>query len=254
VLSGLTASATNELFEVGFGGLITVTAGFVFLGAANMAGAVQGGTFGLGFTTLPVVFAHMGPAGNFIGAVFFLMLFLAAITSSISMYQPSLAFFQESLGWSRKAATTLMVSICIVCSFLVMYYSRDGLFWSTIDDWVGTFFIFVLAMVQIILFSWVWGVDKGFEEAHHGALIRIPGFYRIIMKYVTPTYLLVIFAFFCVQNLPSWVQAVLDEPLRQGAVALILATTLLIVVCARIGEKRWRAAGLDIDGREAARD
>ena len=37
------------------------------------------------------------------------MLFLAAITSSISMYQPSLAFFQESLGWSRKAATTLIV-------------------------------------------------------------------------------------------------------------------------------------------------
>jgi SNF family Na+-dependent transporter len=55
VLSGLTASATNELFEVGFGGLITVTAAFVFLGTANMIGAVQGGTFGLGFNTLPVV-------------------------------------------------------------------------------------------------------------------------------------------------------------------------------------------------------
>jgi neurotransmitter:Na+ symporter, NSS family len=102
VLSGLTASSTNELFEVGFGGLITITAAFVFLGTANMIGAVQGGTFGLGFQTLPVVFAHMGAFGNFIGAVFFFMLFLAAITSSISMYQPSLAFFQESLGWSRK--------------------------------------------------------------------------------------------------------------------------------------------------------
>ena len=252
VLSGLTASATNELFEVGFGGLITVTAGFVFLGAANMAGAVQGGTFGLGFTTLPVVFAHMGGFGNFIGAVFFFMLFLAAITSSISMYQPSLAFFQESLGWSRKAATTLMVSICVFGSFLVMYFSEGGIFWSTIDDWVGTFLIFVLAMVQIILFSWVWGVDKGFEEAHHGALIRIPGFYRIIMKYVTPTYLIVIFAFFCVQNLPAWIQSVADEPLRQGAVLLILATAALLVVCTRMGAKRWAAAGLDIDGREPA--
>jgi SNF family Na+-dependent transporter len=254
VLSGLTASATNELFEVGFGGLITVTAGFVFLGAVNMAGAVQGGTFGLGFTTLPVVFAHMGGFGNFIGAVFFFMLFLAAITSSISMYQPSLAFFQESLGWSRKAATTLMVSLCIFGSFLVMYYSQGGIFWSTIDDWVGTFFIFVLATVQIVLFSWVWGVDKGFQEAHHGALIQIPGFYRVIMKYVTPTYLLVIFGFFTVQNLPSWIQSVMDEPLRQGAMALILGTIALLVVCTRIGAKRWAAAGLDLDGREAAGD
>ena len=254
VLSGLTASATNELFEVGFGGLITVTAAFIFLGAANMVGAVQGGTFGLGFTTLPVVFAHMGAFGNFIGAVFFFMLFLAAITSSISMYQPSLAFFQESLGWSRKAATLLMVSVCIVGSFLVMYYSEGGIFWSTIDEWVGTFLIFVLATVQIILFSWVWGIDKGFEEAHHGARLRIPAFYRFIMKYVTPTYLLVIFAFFCVNNLPSWIQSVVDEPLRQGAMALIVATTVLLVVCARVGAKRWAAAGLDIDGRHPAGD
>lgn len=254
VLSGLTASATNELFEVGFGGLITITAAFVFLGTANMIGVVQGGTFGLGFTTLPVVFAHMGVWGNFIGAVWFLMLFLAAITSSISMYQPALAFFQESLGWTRKAGTTLMVSLCVVGSFLVMYYSKDGIFWATIDDWVGTFLIFVLAMVQIICFSWVFGVDRGLAVAHEGALLRIPGYYRWIMKYVTPTYLVVVFAAFCWRNLADWVRSVADEPLRQGALLLILATTVLLVVCTRIGEKRWRAAGLDIDGKKPLED
>jgi SNF family Na+-dependent transporter len=254
VLSGLTASATNELFEVGFGGMITITASFVFLGAASMIGAVQSGTFGLGFTTLPVVFAHMGWAGNFVGAVFFLMLFLAAITSSISMYQPALAFFEESLGWTRRAATTLMVSICIAGSFLVMYYSKDGVFWSTIDDWVGTFLIFVLAMIQIVVFSWVFGIDRGWEEAHRGAQIRIPAFYKPIMKYVTPTYLLLIFAAFCWQNLGSRVQPVADEPLRQGAIALILATGTLLFICTLIGERRWRSAGLDIDGRTPAED
>lgn len=249
VLSGLTASATNELFEVGFGGLITITAAFVFLGTANMIGVVQGGTFGLGFTTLPVVFAHMGAFGNFIGAVWFLMLFLAAITSSISMYQPALAFFQESLGWSRKAATTLMVALCVFGSFLVMYYSKDGIFWTTIDDWVGTLLIFVLAMVQIICFSWVFGVDRGLAEAHDGALMRIPGFYRFILKYVTPTYLLLVFAAFCWQNLGGWIRSVAEEPLRQGAMLLVLATTVLLVVCTTVGARRWRAAGLDIDGR-----
>lgn len=254
VLSGLTASATNELFEVGFGGMITIPAAFVFLGVSNMIGAVQGGTFGLGFNTLPVVFAHMGVFGNFIGATWFFMLFLAAITSSISMYQPALAFFREALGWGRKASTTLMVSICVAGSFLVMYYSKGGIFWSTIDDWVGTFLIFVLAMVQIICFSWVFGIDRGLGEAHQGALLRIPGFYRWIMKYVTPTYLLVVFVAFCGQNLTDWLRAVADEPLRQGALALVLATLILLVVCTRIGEKRWRAAGLDIDGREPAED
>jgi SNF family Na+-dependent transporter len=254
VLSGLTASATNELFEVGFGGLITLPAAFVFLGLSGTVAAVAGGSFGLGFNTLPVVFAHMGALGNAVGAVWFFMLFLAAITSSISMYQPSLAFFEESLGWSRKAATGLMVAVCVAGSFLVMYFSRGSIFWSTIDDWVGTFLIFVLAMVQIICFSWIFGLERGWEETHVGAHIRIPGFYKVVMKYVAPVYLVVVFAAFSVQNLPSWVRAVADEPLRQGALALVLAVTLLLVVCTRVGEKRWRAAGLDVDGRNPPAD
>jgi SNF family Na+-dependent transporter len=249
VLSGLTASATNETFEVGFGGLITLTASFIFLGLSGTAAAVQGGTFGLGFTTLPVVFAHMGAFGNLIGAIWFFMLFLAAITSSISMYQPALAFFQEALGWSRRAATTLMVACCVVGSFLVMYYSKGGLFWSTVDDWVGTFLIFIMAMVQIICFSWVFGVDKGWKEMHAGAHMRIPRLYRFVMKYVTPVYLIVVFVAFSWRNLGTWVRTVLAEPLRQGALLLVLATAAVLVVCTRVGEKRWRAAGLDIDGR-----
>jgi len=252
VLSGLTASATNEVFEVGFGGLITLTASFIFLGLSGTIAAVQGGTFGLGFTTLPVVFAHMGPFGNVIGAIWFFMLFLAAITSSISMYQPALAFFQEALGTTRKSATTLMVAICIVGSFLVMYYSRDGIFWSTIDDWVGTYLIFVLAMVQIICFSWLFGIERGWKEAHTGAHIRIPGFYKVIMKYVAPIYLLAVFIAFTFQNLGDWLRAVAAEPLRQGAVALILAVAAFLVACVWVGERRWRAAGLDIDGRQPA--
>ncbi len=250
VLSGLTASATNELFEVGFGGLITLTASFIFLGLSGTIAAVQGGTFGLGFTTLPVVFAHM-PLGNVVGAVWFFMLFLAAITSSISMYQPALAFFQEALGWNRKSSTSLMVAVCVLGSFMVMYFSRGGIFWSTIDDWVGTFLIFVLAMVQIICFSWVFGIERGWREAHIGAQMKIPGFYKAIMKYVAPLYLIVVFLAFCVQNLTSWVRDVMAEPLRQGALALVVGVIVLLVVCLRAGEKRWRQAGLDIDGRQA---
>jgi SNF family Na+-dependent transporter len=250
VLSGLTASATNEMFEVGFGGLITLTASFVFLGLTGVTAAIQTGTFGLGFVTLPVVFAHMGGFGNLIGATWFFMLFLAAITSSISMYQPTLAFFQESLGWTRRAATTLMVSICVLGSFLVMYFSRGGTFRSAIDDWVGTFLIFILAGVQIICFSWVFGIERGWKELHRGAHVRIPRFYKFIMKWVAPTYLLTVFFFFCKNNLGGWIRGVAEQPLQQGALALIGGTIVLLIVCLRIGEKRWRAQGLDIDDRQ----
>jgi NSS family neurotransmitter:Na+ symporter len=199
-----------------------------------------------------VVFAHMGPLGNAIAAVWFFMLFLAAITSSISMYQPSLAFFQESLGWSRKSASALLVVVCLVGSFLVIYYSRGGIFWSTIDDWVGTLLLFVLAMVQLICFAWVFGIERGWREAHLGAQIRIPRFYKFVMQYLAPLYLLVVFGAFCWQNLGAWVRSVAKEPLQQGALLLVLATTVVVMVCTWIGEKRWRAAGLDLDGRQPA--
>ena len=57
-----------------------------------------------------------------------------------------------------------MVGACLIGSFLVMYYSKGGIFWTTIDDWVGTFLIFILAMVQIIFFAWVF-VTRGFGIA-----------------------------------------------------------------------------------------
>jgi hypothetical protein len=117
---------------------------------------------------------------------------------------------------------------------------------------VGTFLIFVLAMVQIICFSWVFGIDRGWKEAHQGAHIRIPAIFKVIMKYVAPLYLLIVFIAFSIQNLPDSIRGLGGEPLAQGALALIAAVTLVLLVCVRIGEKRWRAAGLDIDGRQPA--
>ncbi len=253
-LSGLTASATNEVFEVGFGGLITLPAAFVFLGAVGTMEAAKTGTFGLGFKTLPVVFAQMGPLGQYVGAIFFFMLFLAAITSSISMYQPTLAFLQESLGISRIRATSIMVAVCLVGSACVMYFSKGGQFFGTIDDWVGTFFIFILAAVQIVCFSWIFGIERGWRELHAGAKFKVPSLFKFVMMYVAPLYLLVVFVAFCINNLPTWIADVSASPMRQGALLLVAAVTLFLVLCIAIGEKRWRDEGLDVDDDKPLND
>jgi SNF family Na+-dependent transporter len=251
-LSGLTAAATNEVFEVGFGGLITLTASFVFLGLTGTIAAVSAGTFGLGFQTLPVVFAQMGAIGPLVGAVWFFMLFLAAVTSSVSMYQPAVAFFQESLGLDRKRGTLYVVAICLVGSFLVIYFTQGSIFWSTIDFWVGTFLILVMAMIEIIAFSWIFGIDVGWDEIHRGAEIQIPWVFRFIMKWVAPVYLLIVLIAFCVTNLPASIAQIRQEPLAQLALGLITAVLVLLALCVRVGEKRWIEQGLDLDGKELA--
>src|SRR5207247_9388902 len=195
-LSAFTASATNELFEVGFGGLITLTAAFVFLGAIDVSS-----TFGLGFQTLPVVFEQMGFVGRWVGFAWFFLLFLAAITSSISLLQPAKAFFEDALGISSGKAMAYVSIICAFGSLWVIWFSKDSIALDTMDFWVGSFCIFVVATVQIICFGWVWGLRNGAAELDQGALIKIPRFFLFVMKYIAPAYLLVVLVGYAAQNL-----------------------------------------------------
>ncbi|HTF86791.1 MAG TPA: sodium-dependent transporter [Planctomycetota bacterium] len=255
VLSGLTASATNELFEVGFGGMITLTSAFIFLGATGTAAAVATGSFGLGFTTLPVVFAHM-PAGNIIGMLWFFMLFLAAITSSLSMLQPSMAFVEEALGTTRLKATAIITVVALIGSLWVIWFSKDLAALGTIDNWVGTFLIVVLAAVQVICFGWVFGMERGMKEAHEGAALRIPRFMHFIIKFVAPAYLLTMIGVFCIKddNLPAWIRSASNNPVERNTLILIGLVIAFLCILTHIGTKRWRAAGLDVDGNSPPND
>jgi NSS family neurotransmitter:Na+ symporter len=200
VLSGLTAASSNEFCEVALGGMITVPAAFVFLGAAGIAGQ---GTFGLGFQVLPLVFSQM-PAGWLFGGMFFFLLFLAAITSSLSMLQPGIAFLEEGLDLTRKQAVALLGLLTAIGCLFVVYFSKDIKALDTIDFWVGTVCIFIMATLIILYFGWVMGIDRGWQEVHKGAEIRIPRIFRFIMRYLSPLYLLTIFALFVLFNVFGW--------------------------------------------------
>jgi SNF family Na+-dependent transporter len=252
VLSGLTASSANEFCEVALGGMITVPAAFVFLGAAGLAGQ---GTFGLGFQVLPLVFSQM-PAGWLFGGMFFFLLFLAAITSSLSMLQPGIAFLEEGLGLNRKQAVALLGLLTSIGCLFVVYFSKDIKALDTIDFWVGTVCIFIMATAIIFYFGWIMGIERGWEEAHKGADIRIPRFFRFIMRYLSPLYLITIFALFVLFNVFGWnpgtgaftptgyvSDLVGDHPsdvarLSVGLIGVII--TFFLILIAQAG-RRWNA-------------
>ncbi len=200
VLSGLTASATNEFCEVALGGLITLPAAVAFLGVAGVAGQ---GTFGLGFNVLPMVFSAM-PAGSFFGAVFFFVLFIAAVTSSLSMLQPGIALLEEALGIGRKGSVGLLGTLTALGTGFVCWFTKDLKALDTLDFWVGTFLIFTLATIQIILFGWAFGIEQGWEELHRGAAFRVPRFFRVVFRYVCPAFLLAIFGMWILKNVVGW--------------------------------------------------
>ena len=236
VLSSLTASSTNEFFEVCLGGLITIPAAFVFLGVAG----ASGGTFGLGFNTLPAVFEMM-PATRLFGFLWFFMLFLAAITSSVSMLQPAIAFLEEGLGIGRRASVAILGVITALGSFFVMYFSAGLAAVDAIDFWVGTALIFVFATIEVILFGWVFGAKRGFDEAHEGAELRMPRVFPFVIKYVSPAYLLIVFAFWSFDNLPGRLEQLGAGGVPFYTVGLIATLLAFLVILTRIAGQRWHA-------------
>ncbi len=189
VLSGLAATSTNEFCEVGIGGLTTLPAGYAFLGISGVAGM---GTFGLGFNVLPMVFSEM-PGGHFFGFAFFFLLFLAAVTSSLSMLQPGIAFLEEAMNINRKQSVAILGVITAFGAAFVVYFSEGVKALDTIDFWVTNLLMVLLALIQIIIFGWVIGIDKGFDMAHQGASIKIPKLFKFVMKYLSPIFLIVVF-------------------------------------------------------------
>lgn len=237
-LSGLTASTTNEFFEVGLGGMITIPAAFIFLGTAV---ATQG-TFGLGFNTLPNVFAQM-PAGNFFGFLWFFMLFLAAITSSISMLQPVSAFFEEGLGLNRNRSTMLLLILGLIGSGFVLYYSQGMKAQDNIDFWCGTFLIVVLAFVQSIVYGWIFGAERGQEELERGGLIKPPAILPFILRFVTPLFLLAILVGAIYNELGTYVDNFRNDAVARKSIFLVLGMLVLFLVMIGFSITRWKEQG-----------
>jgi SNF family Na+-dependent transporter len=240
-LSSLTAASMNEFFEVCLGGLITIPAAFLFLGAIS---GDQSGTFSLGFTVLPNVFAQM-PAGRLFGFLWFTMLFFAAITSSVSMLQPVIAFLEEGLGLRRKSSVAMLGGLTLLGSAFVVYFSKGLSALDTLDYWIGTILIFILAMVQSFLYAWVLGIERGDEELHHGAHLRVPRFVQYLLKYVTPLYLLAVFALTVYSDGASRLGALVNpkDPVPGISFGLIVVVLALLMVLIFIAGRRWHASG-----------
>ena len=242
VLSSLTASSVNEFFEVCLGGLITIPAAFMFLGAASLAG--QYGTFDLGFKTLPNVFAAMpGGTGWLFGFLWFTMLFLAAITSSISMLQPVIAFFEEGLGLKRHASVAFLFLITALGSGFVVYFSKGMLALDTLDFWAGTMLLMVLALIQAVLYGWVLGIDRGEQAAHEGAHLRIPRFVQYIIKFVSPAFLIVVLVGVLATDGPGYWETLTNSPAAGLSFGLIALLYVFFCVLIHIAGNRWAAEG-----------
>lgn len=147
------------------------------------------------FSVLPALFEQMGGIGQFVAFAFFILMSLAALTSSISLLEVPVAYVVESHQIKRKLASWLigggvtLISLIIVFNFKQLFGLVIMITTQYSQPILGLFFC--------IFAGWVWHRDKalaeikhGFDGAEHSLFWKIWPWY---VRFVCPVFILVMF-------------------------------------------------------------
>ncbi|MBR0574757.1 sodium-dependent transporter [Proteiniclasticum sp. BAD-10] len=178
--------------------LVAILAGFAILPAVFAFGFKPTQGPGLMFVTLPAVFDHM-PLGSLFSGLFFLLVFFAAISSSISLMEVTVSFGIDQFKWSRKKAvlifTTLMFLIGIGASLSLGAWKGfqipwiDGKAYGIFDflDVTTSYYLLPLGGILCAVFiGFVWGIPAVVQEIKKGSAFRTEKFWTVLIKYVVP--------------------------------------------------------------------
>lgn len=183
---------------------VAIMAGVVIIPAAVSFGFEVGQGPGLVFATVPAIFATMGPAiGRIFGLLFFLLVTLAALTSSISLMEVVVSFFIDEKGYSRKKAVVISSVVgtimCIAASLSMGAWSDIIIFGMNIFDifdYVASYICLPLGGMFVSIFvGWFWGKDNAYNEVTNQGAIKFKMFnvWFFLCKWIIPIIIFIIF-------------------------------------------------------------
>ncbi len=194
VVSSIATISLNEFAEIVLGGSIVIPIAYAFLGPDGIGAGV-----GLSFIALPNVFRTMA-GGQFFGGLWFLLLFFAGFTSAIAMYNYLTALVEEDLGIPRKVAAWMIFVAYIIVGLPVgleqiINKTADLAYFTEVDNWVGSYLLLVLGLIEIIVVAYLMG-EKSLTEINRGGIWQMPNwFYTVFMKTLTPAALIIVLVF-----------------------------------------------------------
>lgn len=188
-----------EIFDTGvafLAGLMIIPAVFAFSGG-NEAALGQGP--GLMFVTLPKIFDTM-PGGAVVGAAFFVMVFFAALTSSISLMETVVSIFMDKLKLGRKMSILAVLGISLVLGLVssLGYSSWADIkvlgmqFLDFFDFFSNSLLMPVVALVTSIFVGFVLKPKTVIEEVELTEKFNSKRLFTVVIRYVAPVCILII--------------------------------------------------------------
>ena len=190
-----------ELFDTGFAflsGLMIIPAIFALEG-----GIVENKGAGLMFVVLPQVFKKMA-FGGFIGALFFILVFLAALTSSISLMETIVSFFMDKFKWPRKFTCVIVGLGCLAMGVpsLLGYSTWDHIhLFGNPSTNILDIFDFISNSILMPIAAFFTCILVGFiikpktisdEVKETNGIFKSEKLFTVMIKWIAPIFLLII--------------------------------------------------------------
>lgn len=193
-----------EIFDTGvafLAGAMIIPAVFVFSGTEGMGAGPS-----LMFVSLPKVFAAMGKAGIFVGILFFVTAIFATLSSCISVLESIVANCMEIFHTGRKKTVSVLSAVYLAASAIIalgysIFYvevelpnGSTGQLLDIMDYISNSVMMPFIALLSTILIGWVMTPDYVIDEMErNGSRFRRKKLYRIMIRYVAPVMMFILF-------------------------------------------------------------
>lgn len=158
----------------------------------------------LAFVAMPKVFSAM-PAGNIWAMLFFLLLGLAALSSTISMHEAVTSYFVEKRGMSRRRGAWLVTGIALTLATIASLsmgpwsdFTVVGMnIFDLLDNFTAIIMLPILGIMTSVFVGWIWRKeDMKAELTAEGGIDKATyPFIRFLLKWVCPVLVSVVFIF-----------------------------------------------------------
>ena len=153
------------------------------------------------FVVLPKVFNELGSVmGTVVGAFFFLLVFFAALTSSISLMETVVSIFRDKFGWGRKFTCVIVFLLCLLLGIPSSlgfgawdFISLNGMTILDIFDFATNSIIMpIVALLTCIFVGYILKPHVLSEEIALTGKFKKRRMFEIIIKYIAPICILLI--------------------------------------------------------------
>lgn len=193
---------TTSLSVVAADTTVALLAGIIIFPAAFSFGIKPEAGAGLAFNTLPMIFDKMN-GGYFFCIIFFILLAIAALTSTISLLEVIVAFLSEKYGIKRNTATWIGTLVTLFFgTFCTLSLRHDSIlvfnnmtFFDFMDKFSANILLPIGSLFIVIFVGWKMGKQDFYDELtnQNTLKISIKSFIFFIIKYVAPIVILTIF-------------------------------------------------------------